>query len=176
MEEGLTPTHQKTLHQPGSHMVTGAGNFETVKAEEHKKDNKQQHHNDNDLSAPQQVVATPSLESSDTRTTISVPTGRDGRTIVQEETSPSVTEADEEVTNNNVTTRIVRPSQPIIKRLSTSKPIGTVYHNYHVICYCFITESEKEAPVSREPAVTTNITENSTTLIESVSIMELGMI
>ena len=105
-------------------MVTGAGNFETVQEDAHKKD-QQQHEGSNGFSAPQQVVVstTPSLESANPHTTVS---GRDGRTLVQEETSvsqPSVTEVDDEVTNNIVIGGIVRPS---LKRLSTSKPIGTV--------------------------------------------------
>jgi len=106
-------------------MVTGAGSYETVKEEKHKNDDGQ-HQDDNDLSAPQQVAVstTQPQESANSPTRVSAPTGRDGRTIVQEEISPSVTKSCEEDTNSNVTARNLQKSQPIIKRLSTSKPIG----------------------------------------------------
>jgi len=106
-------------------MVTGAGNYETVKEEKHKYDDEQHHQNDNDLSAPQQAAlsTSPSHESTNLPTSVLAPTGRDGRTIVQEETPPSINKTCEEVTDSTV----VQPSQPMIKRWSTSKPIGTVY-------------------------------------------------
>ena len=109
-EEGLTPGHQRSLLQPGSHMVTGAGNFKEV---EHVK-NRQHRSNSYDLLAPEQVtaLATPSLDSNNS---VSAPAGRDGRTFVQEETSAN---------QSAVTGRGNHIFNVGAKRLSTSEPIG----------------------------------------------------
>jgi len=116
-------------------MVTGAGSYETVIKEEKHKNDEDQHQDDHNLSAPQQVAlsTTQSHESANPPTRVSALTGRDGRTIVQEETSPSVTKSCEEDTNTNVTTRNLQKSQPIIKRLSTSKPIGNIIKHFIII-------------------------------------------
>jgi len=84
-EEGLTPSHQRSLQQPGSDMVTGAGNFQE---EEHTK-NRQHRSNSYDLLSPEQVTVstTPSVDANNPPTSVSAPAGRDGRTFVREETS-----------------------------------------------------------------------------------------
>ena len=124
-EEGLTPSHQKSFQQPGSHMVTGAGNFESFHKEEGSKD--QQHHKEhnNGLPAPQQVV-TATNPSSEPSTPIPMPSSRDGRTFVQEEISnsdpKSVAEFSDKSTNSNAA--VVSTKRPSLKRMSTSEAIG----------------------------------------------------
>jgi len=134
-EEGLTPTHQKTLQQPGSSMVTGAGNFDN---KEHGND-QQRHETNNGFSAPQQVVVSTatSVESTNPHSAVSAPAGKDGRTFVQEETSASpIIGAGHHITN------VGEITSKALKHLSTSKPIGieTLKVDFFVISLSFYRE------------------------------------
>ncbi|XP_065885346.1 uncharacterized protein [Dysidea avara] len=153
-EEGLTPSHQRSLQLPGSSMVTGAGNFEE---EERKKD--QQYQGNNGFLAPQQVVVstTPSLESANPHSVVSAPAGRDGRMFVQEETSASqlsVTETDDHITNVSVI------SEKSLKRLSTSEPIDSV----------------KETPATGKPVLTIQTFQETTVLTDCITPEEFDVI
>jgi len=155
-EEGLTPTHQKTLQQPGSSMVTGAGNFDNAEQEK----DQQRHETNNGFSAPQQVVVstTASIESTNPHSAVSAPAGRDGRTFVQEETSTSPVSG----TSHHITS-VGEITSKALKHLPTSKPIGieTLKAEFFVIILSFI-DSVKETPVARKPALITQSSQETT--------------
>jgi len=139
-------------------MVSGASNFE-----EKGSINDEKHHNGLLSSEKAVTSANLTLESTNPLITVSAPTGKEN--ILLQGAHASVDEAKHQ-----------EGCPPSLNRFPTSEPIGIVLHIvYMFIILLFITESDKEAPKSGKPAVSSHETSVLVKSLPTRSIESYGM-